>query len=201
MYNHLNSSSSCKKNKHLGWSIEQECSKLPQYTDYGQFIVPSHASATAPIHVNSSPKKQHPKSRVFTFTDFSFQLLSLKAQKDFRSIQVSTILYSSLVDSHYLNDFSYLPVHTPIMDLPTLNMYDESVTFLQDRLPDQLRRPQVAIICGSGLGLLAETVEHNGKLSMSFDYASVPHFPRSTGMTPYPRSTLFAPHPTKYLVL
>lgn len=99
MYNHLNSSSSCKKNKHLGWSIEQECSKLPQYTDYGQFIVPSHASATAPIHVDSSPKKQHPKSQVSTFTDFSLQLLSLKAEKDFRSIQVSTILYSSLVDS------------------------------------------------------------------------------------------------------
>jgi purine nucleoside phosphorylase len=87
------------------------------------------------------------------------------------------------------------------MDLPTLDMYDESVTFLQDRLPDQLHRPRVAIICGSGLGLLAETVEHNGKLSMSFDYASVPHFPRSTGMTPYPRSTLFAPRPTRYLVL
>jgi hypothetical protein len=87
------------------------------------------------------------------------------------------------------------------MDLPTLDMYNESVTFLQDRLPDQLRRPQVAIICGSGLGLLAETVEHNGKLSMSFDYASVPHFPHSTGMTPCPRSTLFAPCPTRYLVL
>jgi purine nucleoside phosphorylase len=75
------------------------------------------------------------------------------------------------------------------MDLPTLAMYDESVTFLQDRLPDQLRHPRVAIICGSGLGLLAETVERNGKLSMSFDYTSVPHFPRSTGMTPYPRPT------------
>ena len=85
------------------------------------------------------------------------------------------------------------------MDLPTLAMYDESVTFLQDRLPDQLRRPRVAIICGSGLGLLAETVEHNGKLSMSFDYASVPNFSRSTGMTPYPRSILFAPHPARYL--
>jgi purine-nucleoside phosphorylase len=85
------------------------------------------------------------------------------------------------------------------MDLPTLDMYDESVTFLQGRLPDQLRRPQVAIICGSGLGLLAETVEHNGKLSVSFDYASVPHFPHSTGMTPCPRSTLFDSSPNPIL--
>ena len=69
------------------------------------------------------------------------------------------------------------------MDLTTLEMYDESVTFLQDRLPDQLRRPRVAIICGSGLGLLAETVEHNDKLSRSFDYASVPHLPHPTGRT------------------
>ena len=85
------------------------------------------------------------------------------------------------------------------MDLPTLDMYDESVTFLQDRLPDQLRRPRVAIICGSGLGLLAETVEHNGKLSMSFDYASVPHFPHSTGMTPYPKSHTVCPSPNPIL--
>lgn len=81
------------------------------------------------------------------------------------------------------------------MDLTTLEMYDESVTFLQDRLPDQLRRPRVAIICGSGLGLLAETVEHNGKLSRSFDYASVPHLPHPTGRTLYPRSAHFAPCP------
>jgi hypothetical protein len=144
------------------------------------------ASKVAPVHLHR----------------FLLSASALKHEKkDFRSIQLPTTLYSSLVDSLYLNAFGYLLVHTSIMDLPTLAMYDESVTFIQDRLPDQLRRPQVAIICGSGLGLLAETVEHNDKLSMSFDYASVPHFPRSTGMTPYPRSTLFAPRPTRYLVL
>jgi hypothetical protein len=74
------------------------------------------------------------------------------------------------------------------MDPTTLEMYNESVAFLQDRLPDQLRHPRVAIICGSGLGLLAENVEHNGKLSMSFDYTVVPHLPHSNGMTLYPRS-------------
>jgi purine-nucleoside phosphorylase len=76
------------------------------------------------------------------------------------------------------------------MDLTTLEMYEEAVTFLQDQLPDQLRRPRVAIICGSGLGLLAETVEHSGKLCMSFDYASIPHLPHPTGMTLFHNDTL-----------
>ena len=80
----------------------------------------------------------------------------------------------------YLGTFSYLGLDANSMDLTTLEMYEESVTFLQDRLPDQLRRPRVAIICGSGLGLLAETVEHSGKLSMSFNYAAVPHLPHPT---------------------
>lgn len=38
-------------------------------------------------------------------------------------------------------------------------------------------RPQVAIICGSGLGMLADTL----KSQNSFAYSDIPGFPQSTG--------------------
>lgn len=38
-------------------------------------------------------------------------------------------------------------------------------------------RPMVAIICGSGLGMLADTL----KCQDSFDYSDIPGFPQSTG--------------------
>lgn len=38
-------------------------------------------------------------------------------------------------------------------------------------------RPRVAIICGSGLGMLADAL----KLQDSFQYADIPGFPQSTG--------------------
>lgn len=38
-------------------------------------------------------------------------------------------------------------------------------------------RPQVAIICGSGLGMLADTL----KCQDSFAYSDIPGFPQSTG--------------------
>lgn len=39
-------------------------------------------------------------------------------------------------------------------------------------------RPQVAIICGSGLGMLADTL----KCQDSFAYKDIPGFPQSTGI-------------------
>ena len=68
-----------------------------------------------------------------------------------------------------------------IMELATSTMYVETVDFLRGHLPEDLRSPSIAIICGSGLGLLAEAVEQNDALSKSFEYASVPHFLQSTG--------------------
>lgn len=55
----------------------------------------------------------------------------------------------------------------------------EAVTFLRSRLPEGLQSPKVAIVCGSGLGGLADTVHAEGRAE--YDYASIPHFPRSTG--------------------
>lgn len=55
----------------------------------------------------------------------------------------------------------------------------EAVSFLQGRLPACLQRPQVAIVCGSGLGGLADTIHNIPRAE--YDYTSIPHFPRLTG--------------------
>ena len=60
-----------------------------------------------------------------------------------------------------------------------MDMYQETADFLRAKVPEALRKPRVAIICGSGLGGLANTVPEEGKVE--FDYASVPHFTPSAG--------------------
>ncbi len=62
-----------------------------------------------------------------------------------------------------------------------MEMYIETAEYLRDKVPRRLREPEVAIICGSGLGGLAGTVHDNEKVE--FDYTSIPHFSRSTGKT------------------
>ncbi|EEH43246.2 purine nucleoside phosphorylase I, inosine and guanosine-specific [Paracoccidioides brasiliensis Pb18] len=54
----------------------------------------------------------------------------------------------------------------------------ETCSYLRERLPAELQKPRFAIICGSGLGGLAESVNKSPKAE--FDYASIPHFPVST---------------------
>lgn len=50
----------------------------------------------------------------------------------------------------------------------------EIVAFIQNLVPT---KPEVAIICGSGLGGLAERVVDK----IVIPYSNIPHFPRSTG--------------------
>ncbi|XP_044155840.1 purine nucleoside phosphorylase-like [Bufo gargarizans] len=50
---------------------------------------------------------------------------------------------------------------------------EETVQWLLDRIQSP---PDIAIICGSGLGLLAETLSN----PKTFDYSQIPHFPAST---------------------
>lgn len=57
---------------------------------------------------------------------------------------------------------------------------NEAASFLKHRLPTPLQRPRVAIICGSGLGGLADTIHDQPRAEYS--YSSIPHFPRLTGM-------------------
>jgi purine-nucleoside phosphorylase len=61
------------------------------------------------------------------------------------------------------------------------NLYDrciETVEFLRLKLPEKLAHPRVAIVCGSGLGGLAEAI--NLDETESWNYKDVPNFPQST---------------------
>ncbi|KAJ5231321.1 uncharacterized protein N7469_005909 [Penicillium citrinum] len=62
--------------------------------------------------------------------------------------------------------------------MSTFERATEAVAFLTKDLPEALKKPQVAIVCGSGLGGLAETVQAEPRAE--FDYTSIPHFPRPT---------------------
>jgi len=56
----------------------------------------------------------------------------------------------------------------------------EALHYLQEKVPQQLRRPVVGIICGTGLDGVADRVLPESRLEIS--YADIPHFPISTGM-------------------
>ncbi|KAH0565797.1 hypothetical protein GP486_000816 [Trichoglossum hirsutum] len=57
----------------------------------------------------------------------------------------------------------------------------ETAQYLRMFLPPPLRGPRVGIICGSGLGGLADTIHPEPKYEVA--YADVPHFPKSTSMS------------------
>ncbi|KAF7587465.1 hypothetical protein BBP40_007210 [Aspergillus hancockii] len=63
-------------------------------------------------------------------------------------------------------------------DLSSSDRVREAFTFLKEHLPVPLQKPRVAIVCGSGLGGLANTI--CDKPRAEFDYSSIPHFPRLT---------------------
>lgn len=50
--------------------------------------------------------------------------------------------------------------------------------YVRAQLPPSLQTPKVAIVCGSGLGGLAETIESDSKVELA--YATIPNFPQST---------------------
>jgi hypothetical protein len=64
-------------------------------------------------------------------------------------------------------------------DLSAFERANEAVSYLRTSLPEGLQKPQVAIVCGSGLGKLADTIHPESRTE--YDYAFIPHFPRSTG--------------------
>ena len=69
-------------------------------------------------------------------------------------------------------------------DTPKQGVYGRaSITadFLRRDLPAQLQRPKVAVICGSGLGGLAEEIEADPRVDVP--YSDIPGFPVSTGMS------------------
>ncbi|KAF1829895.1 hypothetical protein BDW02DRAFT_573554 [Decorospora gaudefroyi] len=54
----------------------------------------------------------------------------------------------------------------------------ETAQYVRSQLPEALQNPKVAIVCGSGLGGLAETIEPEPKVELA--YGTVPNFPKST---------------------
>ncbi|EGF83310.1 hypothetical protein BATDEDRAFT_15498 [Batrachochytrium dendrobatidis JAM81] len=55
--------------------------------------------------------------------------------------------------------------------------YQETAKFLTDRLPDSLKKIQVGIVCGSGLGGLVKGLEAP---TVEFEYKDIPNFATST---------------------
>jgi purine-nucleoside phosphorylase len=53
--------------------------------------------------------------------------------------------------------------------------------YLQSRLPEELLHPKVAIICGSGLGGLVDTIDETNCKRVEFKYDDIPGFVSSTG--------------------
>lgn len=97
-----------------------------------------------------------------------------------RSLRFSFVFFFS---------FSFLPPQLSVSDLeimaqPDMSLFgraNQAASFLKGRLPEGLRNPQVAIVCGSGLGGLADTVHAEPRAE--YDYSSVPYFPLPTGET------------------
>lgn len=55
----------------------------------------------------------------------------------------------------------------------------ETAQYVRSQLPKSLQNPRVAIVCGSGLGGLADTIEPEPKVELA--YGTIPNFPQSTG--------------------
>lgn len=68
-------------------------------------------------------------------------------------------------------------------NLSVLEQAHEAVDFLNSRVPEGLQKPKVAVVCGSGLSGLADTVQAHPRVE--YNYASIPHFPRPTGKVYY----------------
>ncbi|KAF2679016.1 hypothetical protein K458DRAFT_422676 [Lentithecium fluviatile CBS 122367] len=54
----------------------------------------------------------------------------------------------------------------------------ETAAYVRSKLPEVLQKPKVAIVCGSGLGGLVDTIEAEPKVELA--YSTIPNFPRST---------------------
>lgn len=70
------------------------------------------------------------------------------------------------------------------MDDPTTtpNAYaraTQTADYVRSQLPIELQNPKVAMVCGSGLGGLADTIEASPKVELT--YGEIPNFPQSTG--------------------
>lgn len=84
-----------------------------------------------------------------------------------------------------LGDFSTQNLSDLIlmMENPIVQHAVEAFNYLNDRVPTSLKSPMIAIICGSGLGGLAEVVQSHSQWEIS--YEKIPHFPQSQGRSSF----------------
>ena len=66
----------------------------------------------------------------------------------------------------------------PALSTGVFQKATDSASFIRSKLPSGLQAPRVAIVCGSGLGGIASTVDSHD--SVEIDYKDIPNFPRST---------------------
>ena len=62
------------------------------------------------------------------------------------------------------------------MSISLLQKARESAQFIQDKIGGAYVRPKAVVICGSGLGTLADALEN----AVVISYADIPHFEVST---------------------
>ena len=67
------------------------------------------------------------------------------------------------------------------MDGPSLRNPTKALDYLHSRLPSDLRRPAIGVICGSGLSGIANTMQNKEEIP----YTEIPDFPHSTGATKF----------------
>jgi len=67
----------------------------------------------------------------------------------------------------------------------------EAATFIQRDLDQRLQKPRVAIVCGSGLGGLADAVDAQQPRAQ-IEYSSIPYFASPTGISSLPLYSSFS---------
>ena len=55
----------------------------------------------------------------------------------------------------------------------------DAAEYVRSKLPSGLSRPRVAIVCGSGLGGIADLITKDARIELN--YSDIPHFPQITG--------------------
>jgi purine-nucleoside phosphorylase len=69
---------------------------------------------------------------------------------------------------------------SPSIPSPLFAQAESAIFYLRPLLPEALQRPRIAVICGSGLGGLADALDEKSE-RCEFEYGDIPHFPVSTG--------------------
>lgn len=130
------------------------------------------SSTTTIIHKKKRPDhtKEPRQSRAEQHQPTSPHLSSLRQMEILHHVAG---LYHSI--SHIQHTLS--TAHDEIMT-SAFERATETAEFLRSKLPGPLARPRVAVVCGSGLGGLAKTVNPGTEV---WEYKDVPNFPLSTG--------------------